>query len=151
MFNNFKIYILFALILLAPLYIVEASSVNVRNNVSSSANSGDNTGENITTGEAKASASVKNDISGNKVEIKTEVKAEANGEKVEINAESTEEGNQKIEETRGGASATIETDTEIENNPTETVAEEPGMVENIINNISATAKNIFNSLKALFT
>lgn len=69
----------------------ENSGAYIQNNMSSAANTGGNhiSGSGtIKTGDAKASANVKNNISGENVEIKVEARAEANGEKVEVNTES---------------------------------------------------------------
>jgi len=155
MFNNLKIYLLLIVMLLVSAQIVSAESVNIRNSVSATANSGGNSGENITTGDAKASASVKNNISGNKVEVKNEVKAEANGQSVEINTENFEAGSQKIEATQGSASATIETNIETENINNNTVEpaeaeKELRIIKNIIHNISNATKIFFDNIISLF-
>lgn len=123
----------------------ENSGAYIQNNVSATANTGDNhiSGSgSIKTGNASAESSVKTEVnsSGN-TEIDIEAQAEANGEKVEASVESkNSDENIDIHKETGDENASASVDVEINTN----ISQDANAAEQ---NVDEAKKGIFASVK----
>ncbi len=162
-YKNHKSYILLILIFMIGGMNASAKTV-IENNVSSSANTGGNSGsENITTGDAKAGSKVETKVSGDgEAKIDAKVEAEANGKKAEaevheenpegdinIRKEVSEDGAKaSVDVSIGANSAEMEDDADEEEEADKN--ENKGFIASIAERVSNTFRNIWEGIGSIF-
>lgn len=110
-----KRYVLFFMLAVgAAVSVSHATAVSIKNNVSTTAETGGNSGDSIKTGAASAKSSVKTQVSQNGVkEITAEITAQANEKKQSVQLSGKDDVTVELELRADGQDGTVSTEKEV--------------------------------------